>query len=118
MMQLRKSFKERSKRRSQKSPQMEPKWTDEDCALKPSQKKIKKRCPHESELVPKGSQNGAKIVKNDVLETPSSKSGSQLPSKPSPVLPKKPPVAAHCPPIEIASRPPGDRARSSFEVGQ
>ena len=50
---------------------------------KPGQKNIKKKseAKNEPKLVPKGSQNGAKIVKNDVLEAPCFKGGSQVASR-------------------------------------
>ena len=51
---------------------------------KPPQKSLKNETRHESKLVPKGSQNGARIVKNEVLETPCFKGGSQVASRPPP----------------------------------
>ena len=48
---------------------------------KPFQKNIKKMMP---EMSPKGSQYGAKIVKNEVLEAPCFKGGSQEASRAPP----------------------------------
>ena len=49
------------------------------------QKKLQKHdAQHELTLVPKGSQNGAKIVKNEVLEAPCFKGGSQVASRAPP----------------------------------
>ena len=52
---------------------------------KPSQKNIKNMMP---KMTPnwsqRGSQNGAKIVKNEVLEAPCFKGGSQVASRPPP----------------------------------
>ena len=55
---------------------MEPKWSPD-----PSQKTY---AQNEPTLVPKGSQNGAKIIKNEVLEAPCFKGGSQVASRPPP----------------------------------
>ena len=52
---------------------------------KPPQKKNKKMMPKMNPtLVPKGSQNGAKIVKSDVLEAPCFKGGFQEASRTPP----------------------------------
>ena len=48
---------------------------------KPLQKNINKMMP---KLVPKGSQIGAKIIKNEVLEAPCFKGGSQVASRAPP----------------------------------
>ena len=52
---------------------------------KPLQKDTKKHnAQNDPKLVPKGSQNGAKIVKNEVLEAPCFKDGSQVASRAPP----------------------------------
>ena len=49
-----------------------------------SKKHQKNDAQNEPKLVPKGSQNGAKIVKNEVLEASCFKGGSQEASRPPP----------------------------------
>ena len=54
---------------------------------KPSQKNINKMMPNMSpKWFQMGSPNGAKIVKNDVLEAPCFKGGSQMASRAPPIL--------------------------------
>ena len=49
-----------------------------------SKKHQKNDAQNDPKLVPKGSQNGAKIIKNEVLEAPCFKGGSQVASRPPP----------------------------------